>query len=183
MRQGWLFGGLLLVSAVAQADSHRSGWYLAGGIGAHASELTTQDSNDNEVSDSGNGLLLSVKLGGHVHPQLALYYHGESRGWYENVDEALYSSTLNGLGLTYYFSPVGGGGYLESALGFGLLSAVGSDDNEVEPGSGYLIGVGYDVTRNFQFGLSYSSVSADDSEIRDLRFRSTSIALKAEWTY
>lgn len=183
MKQGWLFGGLLLVAVAAQADSHRSGWYLAGGIGAHASELISEDDNGNQVSDSGNGLLLSVKVGGHVHPQLALYYHGESRGWYENYDEAWYSSTLNGLGLTYYFSPASGGGYLESSLGFGLLSTTNSDDSETEPGTGYLIGVGYDVTRHFQFGLAYSSVSADDSEVRDLRFRSTSIALKAEWTY
>lgn len=180
--------GAVMVSAIVSpvtvkaADGlSRDGLYLSAGLGVHSSALESHAPSGNVTTEAGAGPVLSVKLGGYINPRWALYYHGRSNNWYENYEDALFIAALNGIGATYYFSPISGNGYLEASLGLGTLMAVASNEQEVEMGTALSIGLGYEVTRHFQVGVSYFSVAADDSEVQDVEYKSTAIALTADF--
>lgn len=156
-------------------DEDRSGFYLSGGIGGHSTSLSSETNYVGGAAEQVAGFTSSIKIGGFLNPQFALYYLGESVWW---QDQELTASGITGIGGSYYFgqhkSP-----YVE--FGFGIGSTLWMDAQTVQLGTALQAGAGYELTPNVQLGASLLSVKTTDYMDVDETDSTFSISVKAEF--
>lgn len=166
----------ILPHSFAEDSPERSGFYLSGGLGLHATESTLIIDDYGEFADSSSGLLTSFKVGGYLNPTFAIYYIREAAWW--TVDTYSYVAGISGVGGTYYFKPVSGG-YLEFAVGFGDYTLRDFDDTDV--GTAIQIGAGFELTENIQLGGSLISTDIPDDYYYDVTYTNFIVAAKVEY--
>lgn len=177
-----LFSPILLVSALSFADnSTRSGFYLSGGAGLHSTELTMTIDGWGQITETNNGFLTAIKLGGYLNPQFALYYLREAAWWSDpDVNNALVTSGITGIGGSYYFN-ASGGGYLEFGVGFGDLAVNDNGTLSTEVGGAVQFGGGVEVTDHIQIGGTILTTSIPDSYYTDVTYSAFTLAAKVEF--
>lgn len=157
-------------AASAVSANERSSYVvsLGGHMAATAGSLSlTATDGVNSGSDSADietssAFGTSFKLGGVLGAtkQHALYYHSLA-SWLD-VEQSPAVTSLVGIGYTYYASPEVGGAYVEATAGLGGVT----NENNVrfgDAGFGFLVGAGYEVSRNIQAGAYLSGVTDVDS--------------------
>lgn len=166
---------LAMSSTFAQAED-RSGFFLAGGIGLGTNTMEATDTyNGYSESVSGNGgMITSLKVGGHINPNFALYYQNEVSYFNDSYNYG-YTAGMTGIGGTYYFDQ-SGGFFLEGGLGLGVFVR---DDGWIQgSGGGALVGFGTEVNDNLEVGLVFMSTSTNDPYWEGVEFGTKTFGAK-----
>lgn len=165
----------LLTSNVCSADN-RSGFYLSGGLGVSSSSVEATYGTSSSEESGYSGFLTSVKVGGYINPNFALYYQREA-AWFSDDNDNDWLTGLTGIGGTYYFDR-SGGVYLEAGLGLGdfMLRNTG----EVATGGAAMFGVGGEINDHLQAGIELMSTSTEDPYTAGLEYDIFTMAAKFE---
>ncbi len=177
---------LIFFATLASAEN-RGGFYLAGGFGLGNTTWEWEaDDGFTTLSgevDSGSGFITSLKVGGTINHQHAIYYTRQAIHYtVEDSFDEEYSvvNGIAGIGYTYYFSPSFRTGYIEAALGVGDL-ILDQEIDDAATGSAYLLGIGYEVGKHAQLGLFYMRTDTEDPYDSNLSYINTTTALKVEF--
>jgi len=168
----------LTTASFARAES-RSGFYLSGGVGVHSLTLTASFLGV-DAEESKGGIQTSIKIGGHLTRQWALYYQREA-SWYrdELVNDDLFVAGMSGIGATYFFKPEVKSGYVEFGVGLGDWTNQ-TLSSGADVGTAIVLGIGYEFTANLQAGAVITSSNTDFAALPGVEFNTTSIAVKLE---
>lgn len=170
---------ILLTSGLAHAD--RNKFVLAGGLGFGTNSVNIESGSSETELDADASLVSSIKIGGVVNQQHAIYYHRQA-SWFSGTNAAgnSYSavSGIMGLGYTYYLKPTVGSAYVEATVGLGDFIDV--DASDVYRGRAVLIGAGYELNKHVQVGATFERSATEDDD-SDLIIYHNSIAAKVEF--
>jgi len=166
---------ILLTSGLAQAD--RSKFFLAGGVGLGTNSVKTDENLDAE-----NGLVGSLKIGGLINNQHAIYFHRQL-SWFsfdngQNQTLDGYSG-ISAVGYTYYLNPEIGSPYFETSIGLGDFYNIDGDQHFT--GNAFLIGAGYELNKHVQFGASFEQSNTEYELNSEFEITHRSIAAKVEF--
>ncbi|MFG1495368.1 outer membrane beta-barrel protein [Saccharospirillum sp. HFRX-1] len=185
MRKIFLMSALALFAS-NYAFAERNPFLLAAGAGFGANSLTIYTPSDDFETDSDAGFVRSLKIGGIINQQHALYFHGQSSSFDMNAkgESLVYednTSMLLGLGYTYYLKPTVGSAYVEMTTGFSSFTINDNNTDVDSSGIGFLIGAGYELNQNVQFGATFRTTTTEnDSASSEQEYGTSTIAAKVE---
>lgn len=172
---------ILMTSGLAHAD--RSKFFLAGGLGYGTNSMSSESSQGDGEIDGDPGLISSVKIGGVINQQHALYYHRQA-SWFsfENARGQNFDvlSGVMGIGYTFYTEPTIGSPYVEASIGLGDFVGRNNTSGSYS-GTGFLIGAGYELNEHTQFGATFMRNITTDSGDDDFTNYHNSISAKVEF--
>ncbi|TXR54030.1 outer membrane beta-barrel protein [Reinekea thalattae] len=174
-----VFISIPLVMADEVPQDKRSGFYLSGGIGLHYMNYDLLINDGLYASETNYGAVSSVKIGGYLTPQFALYYVRDAAWWNdEDVDSTMLTG-LAGIGGSYYFSPNTPSTFLEFGLGVGDIQ--NTTYSTGESGGAVMIGLGREITPHIQLSGNILSTSIDDSYYSNVIYETSAIYVKLEF--
>lgn len=161
-------------------DGERKGFII--GIGAGLHRVSMDYEGPYADPDEEFGLATSLKIGGGITNQFALYYV-RNASWYklEGYDDSFTAVTgISGIGATYYFSPTAPSGYILGAIGVGDIDAPFEDDIDGETGSAIMIGGGYEFSPHVHIEGTFISTDIDVGPT-DLTTRAFQVTINYLW--
>lgn len=138
----------------------REGFYisLGGGYQITNSEYTNGDTH------SANGLATSFHIGYGFTNDIIVYYSSDV-SWYDSdsADPETQVAGLGGIGITYYLSEYMNDDTLYMKASYGLTSTYMLSDASAwsMTGTGFLLGVGYNLTDSWSVEADYISMAFD----------------------
>lgn len=170
---------VISLSNVAFAlDGNRKGLII--GIGAGAAYVD-MDFESPIKSESKVGLATSLKIGGGITDQFALYYV-RNASWFsyqmkaeyvyngqtlkEELDKETFVTGISGIGATYYFKTEAPSGYILGAIGIGDVATPFADDSHSESGSAFMIGGGYEFSPHVHAEGTVLMADIDDAHLK-----------------
>lgn len=138
-------------------DGKRGGFILGGGIGAGMTSYSaTMEYLGYELTsdrESDFSIITNFIIGGGVGDNMLLYYMNRV-SWFSTEDEiAIFG--LNGLGLTYYFSPKAPSGLFKAGFGLSTFMAPFEPEYEDYLGIGFLLGAGYEFSPHWSVDADF----------------------------
>lgn len=171
-----------LAPTASAFDDSRQGFLLGLGAGLHTIDLDYQGNGRSLGSESQSGIATSLKIGGGLTDQFALYYV-RNVSWYSapyssdgfNVQDITYAVGLMGVGATYFFSPSAPSGYILGALGVGDISAPFEPNVDSDTGSAFMFGGGYELGKHVMLEATVLGTDIDSGDIAGLSLETTSL--------
>ena len=154
-------------------DNNRDGFAVGLGFGTQS---TTVDMHaEGEVfTDDYTGMTFSFRLGLGFTSQF-LYFYSVEGVMYEATDGidgelVSYSSSMNGVGASYYFSPKSPSAYVTGGVGWGKLSIKSASFSDEDDGSSFMIGGGYEFMghQGVEFNILSTSIPSKYVEIESI---------------
>lgn len=162
-------------------DDSRQGFLLGLGAGFHTIDLDVLGNGRSLGGESESGIATSLKIGGGLTDQFALYYV-RNASWYSatGFDGSTYKDMtfavgLMGVGATYFFSPSAPSGYVLGALGVGDISAPFESNVDSDTGSAFMFGGGYELGKHVMLEATVLGTDIDSSDIAGLSLETTSL--------
>ena len=176
-------GVVFLTTTLFAWDGQRQGFILGGGFGGSVTSFT-QDvdySGTSETSDRENkvGVATDFRIGYAFTNQFLLYYMSKG-AWFsaENSqgDEVTFLSTLGPIGISYYFTEESPSLYVTLGAGFTSWYAPFEDEQDIQGGAGFFIGLGYEFIEHvsIEVDIMVSNTSMDEDGV-ETSTNSTSI--------
>lgn len=173
-----LFVVISLSHSAFALDGNRKGFII--GIGAGASYVD-MDFESPYTSESKIGLATSLKIGGGITDQFALYYV-RNASWFsyqikaEQVingqtyraegDKETFITGISGIGATYYLKTEAPSGYILGGIGIGDVATPFADDSDSESGSAFMIGGGYEFSPHVHVEGTILMTDIDDAHLK-----------------
>lgn len=184
-----VFVGVVVSNAVAAFDGNRQGFILGLGAGLHSIDIDFKLGGSTVQSDSESGIATSIKIGGGITNQFALYYV-RNASWYSapasngfTVSDVIFTVGISGVGATYYFSPSAPSGYILGAIGLGDISAPFESNLSTDTGGAYMLGGGYEASTGLHFEVTYLVTDLDSSDLSSLKLETSSIQLTVNYLW
>lgn len=163
--------GSLCVAFAGNASAFngkRSGFILGFGLGLGNTSITKQDfgyypfgGSGLETSNSYSAINTDFRIGGGPSDQVHIYYVSKV-GFYTENDN-LSAQGLGGLGATYYLNKTAPSVYFTAAYGLTTLTTVeSSGGGEIDMGSGFAIGAGYEFVAHLSIEANLIKGSLGD---------------------
>jgi len=177
---------------------HRhDGFYLSMNVGIAGGKTVLSDDDGNELTFSGPGSAIEIRIGNALTPNLIISAdlmgravagpHVEFGGASADADDDFtISDGVFGVGLTYYFLPQNI--FISGTAGFGQIAEDDGDDKfETDLGFAMSFKVGKEwwVSKNWGLGVSggYAFVSAEDGDFEGLSLTSNKFFVLFNTTY
>ena len=180
---------ILLAAPALAFDEHRQGFVLGFGAGLHTIDIDFIDSGSTIASQSKSGLATSLKIGGGITNQFALYYV-RNASWYSapysdgfTVKDITYVIGITGIGASYFFSPSAPSAYLLAATGVGDITAPFESGVSSDTGSAYMFGAGYEFSNHAMFEATLLSTKLDSADISTLSVESSSLQITLNYVF
>jgi len=160
-----IFIGTLLTiasSSVHAFDGSRSGFQIGLGIGAHVSEINYKNDFASSTIESEKKPAVSLSLGYGFSNRIVGFVGGKGGAILIGDREA--SFAISGVGGSVYFSEQAPSLYVTGLVGASSLSFNENKDELNDEGSGWLVGVGYEVVDRLHLELSYANADLEHSE-------------------
>lgn len=155
---------LASVTTTAQAfDGNRKGFQVGLGIGAHTTAMNFSDSNRPGSFDSEKKLAASFQLGYGFSNTITGFIGGKGGSVLVDGFEGMFS--FGGIGATVYLAESSPALYLTGLIGQGSLSMNQADAENADlrdAGSGWLAGIGYEVTSRLHLEFTYGQAELTD---------------------
>ena len=170
-------------------DDNRQGFILGLGIGLHSINSDFVVNGAKVGSQSEGGIATSFKIGGGVTDQFALYYV-RNASWYSApysdgsvTREIAYTIGLSGLGASYFLEPAAPSGYFLAAVGVGDISAPFESNIQADPGGAFMLGGGYEFSKNLMFEATLQATSIQSSGIPPVTRKSSSLQFTINYLF
>lgn len=178
-----------LAPTASAFDDSRQGFLLGLGAGLHTIDLDYQGNGRSFANESESGIATSLKIGGGLTDQFALYYV-RNASWYSatGFDGSTYKDMtfavgLMGVGATYFFSPSAPSGYVLGALGVGDISAPFESNVDSDTGSAFMLGGGYELGNHLMLEATLLGTDIDSGDIVGLSVETTSLQLTFNYMF
>lgn len=184
MKKAILVALAMVLAISAQAESRKT-FLLSGGLGLGNSSFDVDaDGYGNIFSESGSSFITSLKIGGVINKQHALYYTFLANSFtieddYDN--ELDITAALSGIGYSYYFSPAIKSAFVEVGLGSSVFMFDNGDDEEDHTGSGFMLGLGYQFAKHAEVSLFTMQLEAEDSSFSEIEYSNSSTGIKVDF--
>ena len=154
-----LYAGMLTLPAIADVfDDNKQGFIVGLGIGLTSIATELDSNNRTLLDDRSAGMATSFKLGYAFNEQFLLYYTNQV-DWYTFNDSSTQVG-LTGIGADYYIASTSGL-YVSSMLGFASISDI--NNYGVSTGSGFGVGVGYDLLPHMSVEAEYMHINIEEN--------------------
>ncbi|MGD8560742.1 MAG: hypothetical protein PVH04_13815, partial [Gammaproteobacteria bacterium] len=164
------------ISQFAHAfDENRTGFILGLGAGLHTIDIDSFNNGFQLGSDSESGIATSLKLGGGITNQFALYYVRNASWFSSDGSNTTFLVGISGLGASYYFSSSAPSGYILAAVGVGDIDAPFESNIEADTGNATMIGGGYEVNDHLHLEVTLLRTDIDSSDFSNLTLETSSI--------
>lgn len=171
-----------LAPTASAFDDNRQGFLLGLGAGLHTIDLDYLGNGRSLGSESESGIATSLKIGGGLTDQFALYFV-RNASWYSapgfngssTVQDMTFAVGLTGVGATYFFSPSAPSGYVLGALGAGDIAAPFESNVESDTGSAFMVGGGYELGNHLMLEATLLGTDIDSGDIAGLSLETTSL--------
>lgn len=169
-----------LAPAASAFDDSRQGFLLGLGAGIHTIDLDFRRDGRTLGGESESGIATSLKIGGGLTDQFALYYV-RNVSWYRtegsngsNVQDMTFAVGLMGVGATYFFSPSAPSGYVLGAMGVGDISTPFESNVDADTGSAFMFGGGYELSNHLMLEATVLGTDIESGDMAELSLETTS---------
>ncbi|MEZ4387133.1 MAG: hypothetical protein R3D98_06070 [Candidatus Krumholzibacteriia bacterium] len=176
---------LLLTATWAQAfDDQRQGFALGLGVGLGSARRTidaTAGGLSASLSNDHGGFATALRLGGGLNDRWLLCYTSQVVFFSPDGSDVRFAQGIGAISALYFLQPQAPSLFFEAGLGQGALVDV--DRNESDTGIGLLLGLGYEVSRHWEFGMSfsYAKVGEDTVDGFDLDASISTVQVTVGW--
>ena len=184
MKRLLLMVGLILLvtaSTVMGFDGNRKGFVIGGGLGF--APTAGWDVNDTlfqifplKASESKAGAAVNVFIGYAWDEKNMIVYELSGAGYSSDKLNQNLSQGFNGPTWYHYYGDKGRSAF--TTVGLGLYTFDGENFDPFDPGPGVLLGIGYEFTPHFQFGL-YGGFGTISELGVDLKLHSIAVLVNA----
>lgn len=180
---------LLSATPALAFDDTREGFILGLGAGFHS---ITNDYTNNGVSsltESKSGLATSVKIGGGITNQFALYYV-RNASWFTTpittggtTKDAHAVVGMGGIGATYYFEPTSPSGYMLGAIGGSDYAFPLESNVTTRTGGAIMLGGGYEFAQHVMFEVTVLGTTVSDPANTSLKTKSSALQFTLNYMF
>jgi len=180
---------ILFSTSALAFDGNRGGFLLGFGGGLHNTSVGIYFQNNNIESYTRSGLATSVKIGGGITNNFALYFVRNavsySAPYYQGlkVKDATYVLGITGIGGAYYLSPSAPSVYFHGGIGVGDLSAPLESDTINDTGSAFMFGAGYEFKAHLMLEGTLLSTKIESSDNSAAEARTTSLLITVNYVF
>ncbi len=159
---------LVLLSSTAHAfDENRTGFQLGIGAGVHSTEIDSSG-EIRGISTSEQQMAFTFSVGYGFTEQFVIYFGGVTNAL--SVSGRGFTTSLAGVGTRVYLTPQQPSIFLTGIVGNSVFSEDGESFDNSPSGSGWLLGIGYEMFKHVQLVGSYLQTDVTDPD--DNRFKS-----------
>jgi len=168
--------GVLSLPAMADIlDDNKQGFLIGLGIGLTSISTELNFNNTPTLDERAIGMATSFKIGYAFNEQFSVYYTNQV-DWYTFKDSSTQVG-LTGIGTDYYFTNTSGL-YATGMLGFGSISNL--TDNGASTGSGFGLGIGYDLLPHMSVEAAYMHINIEEN---NAELYTDSLRMKFQYTW
>lgn len=151
-----------LMSDAYAFDAQRQGFQAGIGIGAHTSVINQDNHASPAFIESEKRVAVDIQIGYGFTNRIVGFLGGKGGSALVNGHAA--TVTITGAGGTIYWSDSAPSLYLTGIIGQGSLSLRDQDGEFADSGTGWLAGVGYEVSKGLHLELSHARADLVDPQ-------------------
>lgn len=170
-------------------DDNREGFILGLGAGLHTIKNDYSLNGNSYLTESKSGLATSLKMGGGITNQFALYFV-RNASWFSTpvtngstTKDAHAVVGISGIGANYYFEPAAPSGYMLAAVGGSDYAFPFESSITTKKGGAFMLGGGYEFDKHVMFEVTLLATSVADPANSNDKIQSSALQFMLNYMF
>lgn len=170
-------------------DDNREGFILGLGAGLHTIKNDYSLNGNSYLTESKSGLATSLKMGGGITNQFALYFV-RNASWFSTpvtngstTKDAHAVVGISGIGANYYFEPAAPSGYMLAAVGGSDYAFPFESSITTKKGGALMLGGGYEFDKHVMFEVTLLATSVADPANSNDKIQSSALQFMLNYMF